>query len=374
MENVQPKLRFPEFNDKVQINLIENICEVSTGNKDTQNKVENGEFPFFVRSNNIERINSFSYDGEAVLTSGDGVGVGKNFHYINGKFDYHQRVYCMNKFRDVHAKYFYFQFSNSFYKRVMRMNAKNSVDSVRRDMITKMEIYCPSLPEQTKIADFLGAVDKQLELLTTKKEKLKLYKKGIMQKLFSQEIRFTKEDGTNYPDWEEYKLKDVVNFYNNLRIPLKDSERNNLEKIYPYYGASGIIDYVDKYLFDGEFILLGEDGANILTRSSRLSYLAKGKFWVNNHAHVFKAKNSFNNYFICEYLETLDYSKYNSGTAQPKLNSKAVSQIKISAPSLEEQTKIADFLTAIDNQIDAIDNQITKTENYKKGLLQQMFV
>lgn len=76
------------------------VCEIKTGKKDTKNKEDDGEYPFFVRSNTVERINSYSYDGEAILTSGDGVGVGKNFHYINGKFDFHQRVYSLRKFKN----------------------------------------------------------------------------------------------------------------------------------------------------------------------------------------------------------------------------------------------------------------------------------
>lgn len=95
-----PDLRFPEFekNGEWVETTIEQVAKVTTGNKDTQNKVENGKYPFFVRSQTVERINSYSFDGEAILTSGDGVGVGKNFHYINGKFDFHQRVYCIYDF------------------------------------------------------------------------------------------------------------------------------------------------------------------------------------------------------------------------------------------------------------------------------------
>ena len=92
MEKLHPKLRFPEFDKDLTPKIIGEICNLTTGNKDTQNKVDDGEYPFFVRSQTVERINSFSYDGEAILTSGDGVGVGKNYHYINGKFDFHQRV------------------------------------------------------------------------------------------------------------------------------------------------------------------------------------------------------------------------------------------------------------------------------------------
>ncbi len=126
-----PTLRFPEFKDGWREKRLGEVADVTTGNKDTQNRVENGSYPFFVRSQTIERINSYTFDGEAILTSGDGVGVGKNFHYIDGKFDYHQRVYCLTNFKNgVFGKYLFFYFAEKFNERVMRMSAKNSVDSV----------------------------------------------------------------------------------------------------------------------------------------------------------------------------------------------------------------------------------------------------
>jgi type I restriction enzyme S subunit len=182
-----PKFRFKEFEDSGEWveRTIEEVAKVTTGNKDTQNKVDDGEFPFFVRSQNVERINSYSYDGEAILTSGDGVGVGKNFHYIVGKFDFHQRVYCIYDFeKEVSGRFVYMYFSQHFYERVMRMSAKNSVDSVRRAMITEMPILLPSKKEQEKIADTLSSIDDLIIAQNQKLEALQLHKKGLLQGLF----------------------------------------------------------------------------------------------------------------------------------------------------------------------------------------------
>ena len=140
-----PKIRFkdddgndfPDWEEK----KLGDLSIINTGNKDTKDRQEDGQYPFFVRSDNIERINSFTYEGEAVLTSGDGVGVGKNFHYINGKFDYHQRVYCIREFSEkLFPRYFYYYFVTHFYQRVARLSAKNSVDSVRMSTIADMLI------------------------------------------------------------------------------------------------------------------------------------------------------------------------------------------------------------------------------------------
>lgn len=164
---------------------IGDLCKITTGNKDTQNKVNNGAYPFFVRSQTVEQINSYSMDCEAVLTSGDGVGVGKNYHYINGKFDFHQRVYCLYNFSEIIlGKYLYIYFSSFFYDRVKRLSAKNSVDSVRMDMISKMKIQLPCLEEQTKIANFLSAIDQKIEVVTKQIEQAKQWKKGLLQQMF----------------------------------------------------------------------------------------------------------------------------------------------------------------------------------------------
>jgi type I restriction enzyme, S subunit len=183
----QPRLRFPEFQnsgDWVPV-CVAQFAKVTTGAKDTQNKVEGGRYPFFVRSQTVERIKSFSFDGEAVLTSGDGVGVGKNFHYIKGKFDFHQRVYCIFDFaQDVSGLFFYLYFSEHFGERVMRMSAKNSVDSVRMAMITEMPVMLPKLPEQQRIADCLTTLDDLISAATQEFETLKIHKKGLMQQLF----------------------------------------------------------------------------------------------------------------------------------------------------------------------------------------------
>ena len=164
---------------------IGNECKITTGNKDTQNKVDDGLYPFFVRSQTVEKINSYSMDCEAILTSGDGVGVGKNYHYMNGKFDFHQRVYCLYEFSErLIGRYLYIYFSNYFYDRVKRLSAKNSVDSVRMDMISKMEIKLPCLEEQTKIANFLSAIDQKIEVVTQQIEQAKTWKKGLLQQMF----------------------------------------------------------------------------------------------------------------------------------------------------------------------------------------------
>ncbi|MDD3688111.1 MAG: restriction endonuclease subunit S [Bacteroidales bacterium] len=158
--------------------------------------------------------------------------------------------------------------------------------------------------------------------------------------------------------WKVLKLKMELDFLNNKRIPLEAEARSNKKGDYPYYGASGIIDYIDDYIFDGTYILIGEDGANILSRSTPLAFIADGKFWVNNHAHILDSKNGNIKYF-CEQLELIDYSVVASGSAQPKLTKEAIANLKILIPPLPEQTTIATYL---DRKTAQIDDLISKKE------------
>jgi type I restriction enzyme S subunit len=180
--------RIPEDWD---FDKIENLAQITTGGRNTQDRVDDGQYPFFVRSQTVERINSYSYDGEAVLTAGDGVGTGKVFHYINGKFDAHQRVYRISEFTErINGYFFYLYFSTHFYSRIMQMTAKSSVDSVRREMIARMQVLLPPTnAEQVAIAAILSDMDDEIAALEGKLAKARQIKQGMMQELLTGKVR-----------------------------------------------------------------------------------------------------------------------------------------------------------------------------------------
>ena len=168
--------------DDWEVKEIKDFADVTTGDKNTQDAEENGKYPFYVRSPIVERINKFSYDTEGVITAGDGVGTGKVFHYAKGKFGLHQRAYIKYNFKNTDPKYFYYNFSKNFYERVHSMTAKSSVDSVRREMITKMQIPIPpTLTEQQRIAKALSDVDALISTTEKLIQKKKNIKQGTMQ-------------------------------------------------------------------------------------------------------------------------------------------------------------------------------------------------
>ena len=228
--------------------------------------------------------------------------------------------------------------------------------------------------EQRKIADFLIALDRRIAVQQSLVENLKKYKRGVVKAVLSKQIRFVDNSGNYYSEWSECTLQEAVDFLDGQRKPLESADRAKRKGKYPYYGASGIIDYIDAYIFDEPLLLLGEDGANIINRSSPLCFIATGKYWVNNHAHVMRPKAGQNIKFLCELLESLDYTRYNTGTAQPKLNQEKCRQIELMLPTYNEQCKIADLLSIFDQKADIEQNKLDDLLRCKKGLLQQLFI
>ena len=183
------------------------------------------------------------------------------------------------------------------------------------------------------------------------------------------QLRFSGFEG----EWKQKRLGEVSNFLDGRRKPIKSDDRSKMKGEYPYYGASGIIDYVNNYIFDEELILLGEDGENIISRNSPLAFRVSGKCWINNHAHVIVPKENTDIDFLTHNLERINYVVYNTGTAQPKLNQEVCRNIPSWFPTLPEQQKIASFLSAVDEKIQQLSRKKELLQQYKKGVMQQLF-
>ena len=237
-----------------------------------------------------------------------------------------------------------------------------------------MKVLMPSMEEQRVISEYFEKMDNLITLHQRKLKHVKMMKKSMLQKMFPKKNQLYPE--VRFPEftdaWEQRKLGDVVEFLDTMRKPLEGAKR--ISGPYPYYGASGIVDYVDGYLFDEELVLLSEDGANITDRNYPVCYLASGKYWVNNHAHVLKTKDGNENNFICNSLERKDYKQYNSGMAMPKLNQEVCRGIPISCPSFDEQKKIGDYFRNLDHLITLHQRELDHLQLLKKGMLQQMFI
>ena len=235
-------------------------------------------------------------------------------------------------------------------------------------------LHLPSSTEQKHIADFLKKIDERIAAQEKLLASLKKYKRGVVKAILSKRIRFADDRGNYYPEWSECTLQEVVDFLDGQRKPLESADRAKRQGKYPYYGASGIIDYIDDYIFDEPLLLLGEDGANIINRSFPLCFIATGKYWVNNHAHVMRPRKGQNIKFICELLESLDYTRYNTGTAQPKLNQEKCRQIALHLPTYEEQCHIAEFLSLVEQKSIHAQTELDSLLRTKNALMQQLFI
>ena len=180
----------------------------------------------------------------------------------------------------------------------------------------------------------------------------------------------------SFSEWKEYKLEDVTINYNSKRVPLSSKERELRQGKYPYYGAQGVIDFIDKFIFEGQYLLVAEDGANLETRNEDIARLTKNQeqFWVNNHAHILRSNENSDIRYIKYFLNKSDLSGYITGSAQPKLNKANLNSIRMVLPPFEEQKAIANTLSTLDEKID-VNIQINKTlENMAQVIFKQWFV
>jgi type I restriction enzyme S subunit len=183
------KKRLSGFSGEWEVKKLGEVADIRTGKRNNQDKVSDGLYPFFVRSQDVERINTYSYDGEAVLVPGEG-GIGNIFHYINGKFEVHQRVYKISDFLNVSGKYVYYYMKQSFGAHAMKNTVKATVDSLRLPTFQEFELKIPNnFEEQKAIAQVLSDMDLEIKALEEKLEKVKTIKQGMMQELLTGRIR-----------------------------------------------------------------------------------------------------------------------------------------------------------------------------------------
>ncbi len=172
-----------------------------------------------------------------------------------------------------------------------------------------------------------------------------------------------------------YKLKEITEIYNAKRIPLSTKQRSTQKtKKFPYYGAQGIIDYVEDYIFDGQYLLVAEDGENLRSRNENIALISTGKFWVNNHAHILKNNNKSNIHVLKYVLNTIDISGYLTGSAQPKLNKQNLESIQLRLPDIKIQNKIGDFIEMVEDKVHNNLNILTNLEQLSQTFFKHWFI
>lgn len=390
MKTLQPKLRFPEFSGEWEIKSLGKFADVSklAGYEFTKHIVYEEEGNLIaLRGLNIKK-NSLDLTDVKYIDNSELNKLTRSKLYINDiMFTYigtigevaiiqeNDKFYLapnVSRIRienvNVLPKFILQYFNTREFKEneIAKYVSSSSQPALTMENVRKFELKLPSTQEQTKIANFLSAIDTKINQLTQKKNLLEQYKKGVMQKIFNQEIRFKDDNGNDFEDWEEKYLGEVA---------LKKSSSISANKIeenfgdYIIYGASGVLKKVDFYEEENDYISIVKDGSGV----GRVLY-CKGKSSVLGTLDIIKPKIEVNTYFLFCLLENIDFTKYITGSTIPHIYFKDYIKENCGVPPLEEQTKIANFLSSIDENINQVAIQLQQTTQYKKGLLQQMFV
>lgn len=407
-----PKLRFKEFNDGskdtlYKKHLFKNIFHFSSGKNIKQNEaspefeipcVRYGELyhmyneiinKVFNRTNLDKSELIFSEGNEVLLPSAgeDPLDIGSASALTIKDVAIGRTINILKPIRDdIYSQIYVAYYINQKLRKKISTLAKGvSISNVYNSDLKTLEIILPNLLEQQKTASFLSAVEEKIQLLNRKKELLEQYKKGVMQQLFSGKLRFKDENGKAFPNWEEKKLgvltEIVVGGTPSTNIPeywdgvipwLSSGELKNgeIHHSLKFITELGLQKSSTKLMPKGT-VLLAMTGAT-LGRIGFLTFESSG----NQSIAGFLPKSSYNSKYLFYNLQfNFQYIlSYAGGAAQPGINKNTIENLQLSFPLIEEQKKIADFLSAIDVKIESLSKQISQTQNFKKGLLQQMFV
>jgi type I restriction enzyme S subunit len=378
--------------------FIEDHAVITTGGRNTQDRVDDGLYPFFVRSQTVERINSYSFDGEAVLTAGDGVGTGKVFHYINGKFDAHQRVYRISDFSEhLNGYFFHLYFSTHFFSRIMQMTAKSSVDSVRREMIARMQIPLPpTISEQQGIAEALSDADALIESLEQLLAKKRQIKQGAMQELLTGQKRLPGFAG----EWQTKPMGEL--FYFSGGYTASRDQLGAEGYCYLHYGDIHTSNktYVDvrsefqeipkldvplkkvgsaSLLEDGDVVFVDASEDDEGTSKHVVVVKPDGVPFISGlHTIVAKSKtdeleNLFKRYCFQTPSVKAQFRFFAVGTKVSGISKSNIGKIAIELPpATDEQTAIATVLSDMDAELASLESKLAKARHLKQGMMQEL--
>jgi len=389
LQNQAPKLRFPEFKGKWNRKKLEYFFSFKNGINASKENYGSGYK--FINVLDIIENNYITYDrvlgrvdvseeifNKNIVEYGDVLfqrssetreEVGQSNVYLDKErtATFGGFVIRGKMIKEYHPSFMnYLLKTSNSRKEITTKSGGSTRYNVGQETLKKVEIFTTSLQEQQKIATFLTAVDKKINQLQSKKALLQDYKKGVMQQIFSQELRFKDDEGNDNPDWEEKVLGEVAT-KTSSNISANTIEENIGQ--YKLYGASGYLKSIDFYKEEEEFISIVKDGAGV-----GRTLLCDAFSSVLGTLDTIKPKKNNSLYFIYALINNIPFAKYITGSTIPHIYFKDYSKEKIKIPCKEEQTKIANFLSAIDKKIGLVSTQLENTQLFKKCLLQQLFV
>ena len=316
------------------------ITIIKTGKLDSNAAVPNGAYPFFTCDPTTLSIDKWAYDTEAILLAGNNASGNYTAKYYKGKFNAYQRTYIIETLNPQFASVRYMAYAMNQQLQLLKvMSSGSTTKFLTMKMLTQLSIDLPSIETQNHIATILSRYD---SLIENYQKQIKLLEEAA-QRLYKEwfvDLHFPGHENTKIVNgvpegWEYRKIGDIVIYYDKQRKPLSSMQRMSMEKIYPYYGAATLMDYVDNYLFDGIYLLLGEDGTVITPDKFPVLQYVWGKFWVNNHAHVLRGKEGISTEFLFSMFKEMPIADVVTGAAQPKISQGRLSEKKILIPSLK---------------------------------------
>jgi len=373
-----PKLRFPEFRgaEGWKPSVLADACDMQAGKfvsaSNISERIQNGFFPCYGGNGLRGFTATHTHNGTYPLIGRQGALCG-NVRLASGQFHAteHAVVATPKEAIDVGWLFYSLDLLN-----LNRFATGQAQPGLSVDVLEHVALAIPPLePEQQKIAECLSSADELMAAQAWKVDALKTHKKGLMQQLFPREgetqprLRFP--EFQNAPAWEVKPLGRVAENLDNKRVPITSSDRKAGDV--PYYGASGIVDYVEGFIFDEDLLCVSEDGANLVARTYPIAFPISGKTWVNNHAHVLRFENACTQKFVEVYLNSIKLDDFITGMAQPKLNKAMLDRIPIPHPRVPEQQLIASCLSSLDALITAETQKLEALKTHKKGLMQQLF-
>lgn len=286
--------------------------------------------------------------------------------------------------KNVNKRYCYFLMTSPYVIGGLNsfMKGDNS-PSIRKEELEHFPYPLSPLPEQQRIVARIESLFAKLDEVKEKAQAIvdgyEDRKAAILHKAFTGEltVKWREEKGIDYNSWKKEQFANVTINLDHKRIPLSKAERANLTKIYDYYGASGIIDKVDKFIFDGRYLLIGEDGANLVMRSKPIAFIAEGKFWVNNHAHIIETKSDITIDFLCFFINSIDLIPFVTGSAQPKMTQAKMNTIPVPVPTIQEQKRIVSLISETLNNEETVksiaQSVLDQIDTMKKSILARAF-
>ena len=241
-----------------------------------------------------------------------------------------------------------------------------NIQNLRPNEVREIEIPLPPLTEQKRIASLLACADRLRQLRRTAHELDNTIIRSVFLEMFGDPV-------SNSMGWEVETIQDVVINHDSKRIPLEESVRAKRQGIYPYYGATGIIDYLDDYIFDQDMLLIAEDGKNLLNRTKPIAFMATGKYWVNNHSHVVSSAGQVNLRYLETALNIRDISSYVTGIDQFKLNRANLDIIPLQIPPLSLQEEFAGVVVRVESLRGRMGESARQVEGLFESLLAESF-